>query len=186
MTQPEVADHWRSDWKPKGRETLNTQRGAAIRDGKIVRGTGDGYLIALDAKTGDLLWSRQIADPAKGYFISMPPLIVDDLVLIGPAGAEWAAKGWLGAFRLSDGTPVWKFNIVPDATEKAAKTWGNNPDVLETAGGNLWTPLSYDPAKKWIYVHGGNPAPDFYDKDRPHRARCEDRQASLVLSDHPA
>ncbi len=39
--------------------------------------------------------------------------------------------------------------------------------MLATAGSNLWTPLSYDPAKKWIYVHGGNPAPDFYDKDRP-------------------
>jgi alcohol dehydrogenase (cytochrome c) len=158
---------WQSDWKPKGHEPFNTQRGAAIKDGKLVRGTADGYLLALDAKTGNLLWSRQIADPADGHFISMPPLIVDDLVIIGPAGSEWAAKGWVGAFRLTDGTPVWKFNIIPDPGDEAAKTWGNDPKVLATGGGNLWTPLSYDPEMKLVYVPGGNPAPDFYDKDRP-------------------
>jgi alcohol dehydrogenase (cytochrome c) len=158
---------WQSDWKPRGHETFNTQRGAAIKDGKLVRGTADGYLLALDAKTGDVLWSRQIAEPADGHFISMPPLIVDDLVIIGPAGSEWAAKGWVGAFRLTDGAPVWKFNIIPDPDDEAAKTWGDNPKVLATAGGNLWTPLSYDPEMKLVYVPGGNPAPDFYDKDRP-------------------
>jgi alcohol dehydrogenase (cytochrome c) len=158
---------WQTTWTPKAHETFGTQRGAAIKDGKILRGTADGYLLALDAQTGKLLWSRQIADPAKGYFISMPPLIVGDLVIIGPAGAEWAAKGWVGAFKLSDGSPVWQFNIIPNADEPGAKTWGPDPAVLTTAGGNLWTPLSYDPAKKWVYVHGGNPAPDFYDKSRP-------------------
>jgi len=158
---------WQSDWKPKGSEPFNTQRGAAIKDGKLLRGTADGYLLALDAKTGNLLWSRQIADPADGHFISEPPLIVDDLVILGPAGSEWAAKGWVGAFKLADGSPVWKFNIIPDPNEEAAKTWGNNPEVLKTGGGNLWTPLSYDPEMKLVYVPGGNPAPDFYDKDRP-------------------
>ena len=44
----------------------------------------------------------------------MPPLIYEDLVLIGPAGSEFAGKGWVGAFQLSDGEPVWKFNTVPD------------------------------------------------------------------------
>jgi alcohol dehydrogenase (cytochrome c) len=133
----------------------------------LVRGTADGYLIALDAATGAMLWSRQIADPANGYFISMPPLIVDDLVIVGPAGAEWAAKGWVGAFQLSDGSQVWSFDIVPSAGSPAAATWGNDSTVLTTGGGNLWTPLSYDPSKHWVYVHGGNPAPDFFDKGRP-------------------
>jgi alcohol dehydrogenase (cytochrome c) len=158
---------WESDWKPKGPEPSNTQRGAAIKDGKLLRGTADGYLLSLDARTGNLLWSRQIADPADGHFISEAPLIVDDLVIVGPAGSERAAKGWVGAFRLTNGTPVWKFNIIPDPDEEAAKTWGNNPKVLKTGGGNLWTPLSYDPEMKWVYVPGGNPAPDLYDKDRP-------------------
>ena len=90
MTQPERRITGDPTGNRKAAKLANTQRGAAIRDGKIVRGTGDGYLIALDAKTGDLLWSRQIADPAKGYFISMPPLIVDDLVpRPSPSSAVW-------------------------------------------------------------------------------------------------
>jgi alcohol dehydrogenase (cytochrome c) len=112
------------------------------------------------------LWSRQIAKPSDGYFISMPPLIYDDLVLIGPAGAEFAGKGWVGAFRLSDGEPVWKFNTVPDPNEPGAETWGD-PNTLKHGGGNLWTPMSLDVEKELLYVPVGNPAPDFYGENRP-------------------
>jgi alcohol dehydrogenase (cytochrome c) len=158
---------WQHEWQPKGYETFKTQRGAAIMGGKIVRGTADDYLIALDRTTGNLLWSKSVAPSDEGHFISMPPLIVDDLVLIGPAGSEWAAKGWVGAFRLSDGERVWKFNIVPDPGQPGAETWGPDPKVLATGGGNLWTPMSLDTDKGLVYVAGGNPAPDFYDADRP-------------------
>jgi alcohol dehydrogenase (cytochrome c) len=156
---------WQSEWKPQDHETFVTQRGVAMKDSKVVRGTGDGYLLALDGKTGKELWSRQIAKPSEGYFISMPPLIYDDLVLIGPAGAEFAGKGWVGAFRLSNGEPVWKFNTVPDRGEPGAETWGGDPNTPKH-GGNLWTPMSFDVEKGLLYVPVGNPAPDFYDKDR--------------------
>jgi alcohol dehydrogenase (cytochrome c) len=158
---------WQYRWKPRSREVVMTQRGAAIKDGKVVRGTADGYLLALDAKTGNELWSRQIADPAEGYFFSVAPLIVDDYIFIGPAGSEWAGKCWVGAFKLSNGERVWKFNTVPDLGEAGAETWGNNPKGLKTGGGSVWTPMSYDPEKRLLYVPVGNPAPDFYDKDRP-------------------
>ena len=89
---------WTSKWSPRDHEAFNTHRGAAIAGGKIIRGTGDGFLLALDAKDGHTLWSRQIANPKEGYFISMPPLVHGELIYIGPAGAETAARGWLGAF----------------------------------------------------------------------------------------
>jgi alcohol dehydrogenase (cytochrome c) len=155
---------WQSEWKPRDHETFTTQRGVAMKDGKVVRGTGDGYLLALDATTGKELWSRQIAKPSGGHFISMPPLIFEDLVLIGPAGSEFAGKGWVGAFRLSDGEPVWKFNTVPDPGEPGADTWGEDPNVLK--GGNLWTPMSLDADKGLLHVPVGNPAPDFFGKNR--------------------
>jgi PQQ-dependent dehydrogenase (methanol/ethanol family) len=156
---------WQSEWKPRDHETFVTHRGAAIKDGKVVRGTGDGYLLALDAKTGNELWAPQIAKPSEGYFISMPPLIYDDLVLIGPAGAEFAGKGWVGAFRLSNGEAVWKFNTVPNPGEPGAETWGGDVNTPKH-GGNLWTPMSLDVEKGLLYVPVGNPAPDFYDKNR--------------------
>jgi alcohol dehydrogenase (cytochrome c) len=158
---------WEHHWEAKGKEPFRTNRGAAIKDGKIVRGTADGYLIALSVQTGELLWSRQIADPGQGYFFSMPPLVYKDLVVIGTAGSEWAAKGWVGAFRLESGEPVWKFNTVPDPGAPGSETWGKDPEVLKHGGGSVWTPFSFDTEKGWVYVPVGNPAPDFYDDARP-------------------
>jgi alcohol dehydrogenase (cytochrome c) len=158
---------WTSKWAPRDHETLNTHRGAALAGGKIIRGTGDGFLLALDAKDGHTLWTRQIADPKEGYFISMPPLVHGDLVYIGPAGAEWASKGWVGAFRINDGEQAWRFNIVPDDVEPGADTWGADPAARKHGGGNLWTPMTFDEEKNLLYVPGGNAAPDIYDEGRP-------------------
>src|SRR6202007_2291246 len=79
---------WSSSWTPREHEPANTHRGAALADGKIIRGTDDGFLLALDAMDGLTLWAKQIADPKEGYFISMPPLVHGNLIYIGPAGCE--------------------------------------------------------------------------------------------------
>jgi alcohol dehydrogenase (cytochrome c) len=171
---------WQHRWEPKSREVFKTQRGVALKDGKVVRGTADGYLFALDAKTGNEIWSRHVADGADGYFISAPPLIVGGLIFIGPAGSESAGKGWVGAFKLSNGERVWKFNTVPDLGEAGTETWGNNPTGLKTGGGAIWTAMSFDPERHLLYVPVGNPAPDYYDKDRPGANLYTD---SLVVLD---
>jgi alcohol dehydrogenase (cytochrome c) len=158
---------WKSKWAPRDYETANTHRGAALAGEKVIRGTGDGFLLALDAKDGHTLWTRQIANPKEGYFISMPPLVHGDLVYIGPAGAEWAAKGWVGAFRISDGEQAWRFNIVPDDGDPGSNTWGPDPSARKHGGGNLWTPMTFDEQKNLLYVPGGNAAPDIYDEGRP-------------------
>src|SRR6202049_2350523 len=150
---------WTSKWSPRDHELFNSHRGAALAGGKIIRGTGDSFLLVLDEKDGHTLWSRQIANPKEGYFISMPPLVHGDLVYIGPAGAEWASKGWVGAFRISDGSQAWRFNIVPDDGEPGANTWGTNPAAREHGGGNLWTPMTFDEEKNLLYVPGGHAAP---------------------------
>jgi alcohol dehydrogenase (cytochrome c) len=158
---------WSSSWTPREHEPLNTHRGAAFAEGKIIRGTDDGYLLALDAKDGNTLWAKQIADPKEGQFISMPPLVHGNLIYIGPAGSETAARGWVGAFRISDGEQVWRFNIVPEDGEPGADTWGSSPAARQHGGGNLWTPMSFDARRNLLYVPGGNAAPDLYDDDRP-------------------
>ena len=158
---------WSSTWTPREHEPASTHRGAALADGKIIRGTDDGFLLALDAKDGHTLWAKQIADPKEGYFISMPPLVHGNLVYIGPAGAETAAHGWVGAFRINDGEQVWRFNIVPADGDPGADTWGPDPAARRHGGGNLWTPMSFDVPRNLLYVPGGNAAPDLYDDDRP-------------------
>lgn len=150
---------WRHTW-PHTLGENPTNRGAAIKDGRVIRGTADGYLIALDAEDGELLWSRKIADANRGERINMPPLIHDDLIYIGPAISENAIKGWIGAFRLEDGERVWRFNIVPQEGEPGYETWNHAQD-FPLGGGGVWTPLSVDAERGVLHVAASNPAPDF-------------------------
>src|SRR5271165_1016242 len=159
-------EKWTYNWELKGSVLSPTNRGVAIKDGRIVRGTADGYLIALDMANGTLLWSQKIADAKTSQYLSMPPLIYEDLVIYGPAGADWGAKNWIGAFKLTTGEQVWRFNLIPDAGEPGAETW-TNPESREHGGGSLWTPLALDASKGVLYVPVGNPSPDFFEAARP-------------------
>src|ERR1700720_4445550 len=159
-------ERWTYNWEQKGSVISPANRGVALKDGRLVRGTADGYLIALDMAKGTLLWSQKIADAKTSQYLSMPPLIYEDLVIYGPAGADWGAKNWIGAFKLATGEQVWRFNLIPDAGEPGAETW-TNPASREHGGGSLWTPLSLDVKKGVLYVPVGNPAPDFYPDVRP-------------------
>lgn len=156
---------WRHDWKAKAKESFPRSRGAAIKDGKVIRGTNDGYLIALDADSGQLLWERSVADPEKYEQFSMAPLIYGDLVIIGPAVGE-QGKGWLGAFRLDNGERVWRFNSVPDPGEPGADTWGS-VEALQRSGGAVWTTPTLDREAGLLYVPVGNPIPMYYGTARP-------------------
>src|SRR5437764_11995879 len=104
---------WLYTCQPRDYGLWPTNRGVALARGHVIRGTADGYLLALDARDGQLLWARQVARPQAGETITMAPLIYDDLVVIGPAGSENNIKGWIGAFRLAEGTPVWRCKPVP-------------------------------------------------------------------------
>ena len=159
-------ERWTYTWKTRDHVLSPTNRGVALKDGRVIRGTSDGYLIAVDKDKGTLLWSQKIADAKAAQYLSMPPLIFEDLVLYGPAGADWGAKNWIGAFKLDTGEPVWRFNLIPDDGEPGAETW-KDPKSREHGGGSVWTPLALDASKGVLYVPVGNPAPDFFREVRP-------------------
>jgi alcohol dehydrogenase (cytochrome c) len=159
-------ERWIYSWPVKGATISPTNRGVALKDGRVVRGTADGYLIAVDMHSGTLLWSHKIADAKDNQYMSMPPLIFDDLVIYGPAGSDWGQRGWIGAFDLRTGEPVWRFNLIPDANEPGADSWGSQ-QAREHGGTAVWTPVSLDAAKGELYVPVANPAPDFYPDARP-------------------
>jgi alcohol dehydrogenase (cytochrome c) len=146
--------------------TVLPNRGAALKEGLLVRGTPDGRLVAHDAVSGSVRWDRIVADSSIGEMFTMPPLIFEDLVLIGPAASEAGVRGWIGAFRLSDGEPVWKFYTVPDSGAPGSETW-HVPSSIKHGGGAVWTPFSLDPDAGLLFVAAGNPAPDFAKDLRP-------------------
>ena len=165
------AIRWRYDWQPKAKEAelkagnvvVNPYRarGAALKDGMLIRSTSDGYLIALDAETGKVVWERAVANAEKKELMIMAPLAYGDLVITGIGISEFGVKGWIGGFRLANGEPVWRFNTVPDEGEPGAETWDSN-DGRARGGGGVWVTPSLDTAKGLLYVAVGNPAPDFF------------------------
>lgn len=157
---------WRHTWLPRDNEVWRNNRGVAIKDGYLVRGTSDGYLVALNAGTGALVWAVKAADAKQGETFTMAPLVFEDLVLIGPAGSENAISGWVGAFRLRDGSPVWKFQTVPGATLAGSESW-RNPKGIKLGGGAVWTPFTLDVEKGELFVAVTNPAPDLPANLRP-------------------
>jgi len=159
-------EKWRYEWKPRDRMLWTNNRGVVVKDGYVVMGTADGYLLALDAKDGAMLWARQVAKPSLGETITMPPLIFEDLIVIGPAGSENNIQGWIGAFKLSDGQPVWRFNTIPRPGEPGSETWTKIPGV-PAGGGAVWTPMSLDTDRGELYVAVTNPSPDLPAHLRP-------------------
>lgn len=157
---------WRQEWRARDREVWLRNRGVALQDGYVVRGTADGYLVAMDADDGALIWARQIADPWLGETLTMAPLIHNGIIYIGPAGSENAISGWVGAFRLEDGEQLWSFDTVPGATREGGDTW-DNPLGIPLGGGAVWTPFSLDVSRNELYVAVTNPAPDLPADLRP-------------------
>jgi alcohol dehydrogenase (cytochrome c) len=171
---------WAYTWPLQGHIISPSNRGVAIKDGKLVRGVADGHLIALDLASGSLLWSQQIASATNGQYLSMPPLISGDMVIYGPAGADYGAQNWIGAFKLENGDPLWRFYLVPNPGQPGAASW-KNQGALKHGGGSLWTPLSLDAKAGILYVPVGNPAPDFYGAVRPGADLYTDSVLALEL-----
>jgi alcohol dehydrogenase (cytochrome c) len=157
---------WRHVWQMRAAEGWPNNRGVSIKDGWLVRGTSDGYLLALNAETGEFMWARRVADSTQGETFTMAPLLYEDLILIGPAGSENGFAGWVAAFQREDGAPVWRFNTVPSAEEAGAETWQPVPG-LKVGGGAIWTPMTLDVASGELYVAVTNPAPDLPADMRP-------------------
>ena len=144
-------------------------RGVAVWQGKVYVGSFDGRLIALDAGTGQPVWSVDtIIDRSKSYSITGAPRIVKGKVLIGNGGAEFGVRGYVTAYDADTGKQVWRFYTVPGdpklppenaAMAKAMKTWDGDGWVKWGGGGTVWDSMAYDPQLDLLYVGTGNGSP---------------------------
>jgi alcohol dehydrogenase (cytochrome c) len=136
-------------------------RGLAILGHTLFMGTLDGHLIALDAKSGGLVWNLTVggARPDTGYGFTMAPLVVKDKVLVGSVGGEFGVRGFLAAIDAKTGKEAWRFTTIPGPGEKGSETWTG--DSWKNGGGPLWVTGSYDPDLNLTYWGIGNPGPDW-------------------------
>jgi len=157
---------WSHQHLAQGAEMNATNKGIAIAAGRAVRGTQDGFLYALDAKTGDVLWERQIQDPSIGAGVGAAPIIWNEMVFMGNAGGDWGIRGGIMAFRLEDGAPIWTFHTTPTGNDPGAETWEKPGSALH-GGGAAWTTYALDRESATLFVPVGNPGPDYYRALRP-------------------
>jgi PQQ-dependent dehydrogenase (methanol/ethanol family) len=150
----------------QGPEMNATNRGVAIAGGRVIRGTQDGFLYALDAKTGQPLWVRQVADWSIGEGIGAAPIVLDDVVYVGKAGGDWGIRGRMMAFNVADGSLAWTFDLIPTGDATGADSW-KNPASAQHGGGAAWVTYQLDRATGTLFVPVGNPGPDYDKKKRP-------------------
>ena len=151
---------WKHTYDVQGPEPFDTNRGVAIADGRVFRGTTDGHVIALDARTGDLLWNARPVDSAVGYFLSGSPVVWENTLVIGTAGADWGAPGRIIALDTRNGSERWSVSVIVPSSFGSA-------EAAKVGGGSSWTSFAIDPLRKLVYAPIGNPAPDFIAEERP-------------------
>ena len=134
-------------------------RGLAILGDRLFMGTVDAHLVALDAKTGSVLWDVEVADRREGYAITSAPLVVKDKIITGIAGGEFGIRGFLDAYHPETGERAWRFYTVPGPGEPGNDTWEG--DSWERGGAPTWVTGSFDPDLNLIYWGTGNPGPDW-------------------------
>lgn len=157
---------WRNTFQSSREDVWPVNRGVAYSNGRLFRGTGDGHLIALDAKTGKLIWQDEAGDPRQGEFLSGAPVAWNGVVYTGTAGSDWGARGRVMAFNAEDGRELWRFNLIPIGNEPGADTWQVKKSAL-TGGGGTWTTFALDVVRGELAVPVGNPAPDLDAAYRP-------------------
>jgi alcohol dehydrogenase (cytochrome c) len=135
-----------------------TSRGVALAGDRVLFGSGAAVLVALDARTGQEVWTATVADNKSGYYLSMAPLVVDDKVLIGASGGELGIRGFVAAFDLESGKELWKTYTVPAPGEPGSETWPKG-DHWKTGGGPVWVTGNYDIETHLSFWGTGNGGP---------------------------
>ncbi len=153
-------------------------RGVAVLGHDVYVETFDDHLIALDAATGAKEWDTRVADWRRGYSMTAAPLAIKGRIVLGVAGGDFGARGFIAAYSASTGKPLWRFYTVPAPGQPGNRTWGHGS--WKHGGAATWVTGSYDPKLGLIYWGTGNPAPDF---NRAGRAGADLYSDSIVALD---
>jgi len=142
-------------------------RGVGLGAGKIFVGQLDAKLVALDQRTGKVLWSTQAQDPLQGFSIVGAPLYYDGMVIVGLGGADMGIRGQIKAFDARNGKPLWTFYTIPAPGEFGSDTWPANSDIWKYGGASVWQTPAVDPELGLLYFSTGNAGSTYNGATRP-------------------
>ncbi len=144
-----------------------SSRGLGLGDGKLYVGQLDGQLVALDQRSGKVVWSTQAERWQDGFSITAAPLYYDGLVIVGFAGGDRATRGRLKAYDARNGKLRWTFYTIPGPGEIGHDTWPQDTEAWKYGGASIWQTPAVDPELGLIYFSTSNPGPDLNGRVRP-------------------
>ena len=136
-----------------------SNKGAAIAGDKIFMSTLDAKVVALDRKTGAVVWETVMDRYTDGFSATAAPLVVRDNLIVGIAGGEYGIRGYIDAYDVDTGARKWRRYTIPEAGEPGSETWSG--DSWKHGGAPTWVTGSYDPESDLLYWATGNTAPDW-------------------------
>ena len=140
-------------------------RGFALLGDRLFMTTLDAHLIALERKTGTVVWDVVLADYKASYSATNAPLVIKDKIITGMTGGEYGVRGFIDAYDAQTGKRAWRFYTIPAPGEAGSETWPKN-DSWMTGGAPTWMNGSYDPELNLVYWGTGNAGPQMYGGDR--------------------
>jgi alcohol dehydrogenase (cytochrome c) len=134
-----------------------TNRGVALYGDKVYTATSDARVVALDAKTGAVVWNKAVENYNNGYYMTIAPLAARGKIMVGVSGGERGIRGFVVALDANTGEQVWKSYTIPAPGEPGNDTWPG--DSWKTGGAPVWVTGSYDPKLGLTFWGTGNPGP---------------------------
>jgi alcohol dehydrogenase (cytochrome c) len=157
-------------------------RGVALWKDKVISVSLDGRLFAINKASGERVWERKVAEPAIGETLTLAPLVVRDVAIVGAAGGEFGIRGYIDGTDLNTGKQLWRTFTIPGKGEAGNETWKDGEERWQHGGGSIWETATYDRDTDTIYQGVGNAGPDYDPQYRPG----DNKWAASVLALNPA
>jgi alcohol dehydrogenase (cytochrome c) len=139
-------------------------KGFAALGDRLFMTTLDAHLLALDMKTGGVVWDATMEDYKTGYASTIVPIVANDKVIVGVAGGEYGIRGFIEAYDAQTGKRAWRFYTIPGPGEPGFNSWQG--ESWKIGGTGVWTTGAYDPETNSVFIGTGNPGPDYHGPSR--------------------
>ena len=137
-------------------------RGFAVLGDRLFKTTLDAHVVALNIKTGAVIWDATLEDYKKAYSSSAAPLVVKDKIVVGMMGGEYGVRGFIDAYDTQTGKRAWRFYTTAGPDDPGHNTWqGPDQKAWEHGGGTTWKTGAYDPDLNLVFWGTGNAGPDW-------------------------
>ncbi len=132
-------------------------RGVALYGDNVYMATLDNYVVALNARTGKVVWQKQLEPADVGYAMTLAPLALKGMVIVGTSGGEYGARDFVEALDARTGRELWRTYSTPAPGQPGGNTWPKG--MYKTGGGSTWLTGTYDASTNTLLWGVGNPGP---------------------------